>query len=84
MRLGSRAVQPPDLGAIIEIAEVGGLHHRYERRAGDLQRTALLSEGVRFVVVNGVLALDLGKVVEGVAPGQWLRHTCASESSSGH
>jgi hypothetical protein len=27
-----RAKQPPDLGAVIEIAEVGGLHHRYERR----------------------------------------------------
>jgi hypothetical protein len=23
----------PNLGAVIEIAEVGGLHHRYERRA---------------------------------------------------
>ncbi len=28
-----RTKQPPDLGAVIEIAEVGGLHHRYERRA---------------------------------------------------
>jgi hypothetical protein len=28
-----RAKQPPDLGAVIEIAEVGGLYHRYERRA---------------------------------------------------
>jgi putative transposase len=28
-----RAKQPPDLGAVIEIGEVGGLHHRYERRA---------------------------------------------------
>jgi hypothetical protein len=28
-----RAKQPPDLGAVIQIAEVGGLHHRYERRA---------------------------------------------------
>ena len=28
-----RAKQPPELGAMIEIAEVGGLHHRYERRA---------------------------------------------------
>ena len=28
-----RAKQPPDLGAVIEIAEVGGLHDRYERRA---------------------------------------------------
>jgi len=28
-----RAKQPPDLGTVIEIAEVGGLHHRYERRA---------------------------------------------------
>jgi len=28
-----RAVQPPESGVIIEIAEIGGLHHRYERRA---------------------------------------------------
>jgi hypothetical protein len=28
-----RAVQPPALGAVVEVPEVGGLHHRYERRA---------------------------------------------------
>ena len=28
-----RAIQPPKLGAVIEFPEVGGLHHRYERRA---------------------------------------------------
>jgi transposase InsO family protein len=28
-----RAVQPPELGAAVELPEVGGLHHRYERRA---------------------------------------------------
>ena len=28
-----RTVQPPELGAVIGLAEVGGLHHRYERRA---------------------------------------------------
>jgi hypothetical protein len=28
-----RAIQPPHVGAVIEIPEVGGLHHRYERRA---------------------------------------------------
>jgi putative transposase len=28
-----RAALLPELGAVIEIAEVGGLHHRYERRA---------------------------------------------------
>jgi hypothetical protein len=28
-----RNVQPPDAGRIISIPEVGGLHHRYERRA---------------------------------------------------
>ena len=27
------AVQPPQRGRVIEIPEVGGLHHRYERRA---------------------------------------------------
>ena len=28
-----RPVQPPELGAVVAIAQVGGLHHRYERRA---------------------------------------------------
>ena len=29
----TRPVQPQDLGSVIEFSEVGGLHHRYERRA---------------------------------------------------
>lgn len=29
----SRKVQPPELGKVISIPQVGGLHHRYERRA---------------------------------------------------
>jgi putative transposase len=28
-----RAIQPPDFGPVVEIPEVGGLHHRYARRA---------------------------------------------------
>jgi transposase InsO family protein len=28
-----RRVQPPELGRVVEFPEVGGLHHRYERRA---------------------------------------------------
>jgi putative transposase len=28
-----REVQPPEHGAVVELPEVGGLHHRYERRA---------------------------------------------------
>jgi hypothetical protein len=28
----TRAIQPPELGEIVEIPQVGGLHHRYERR----------------------------------------------------
>jgi hypothetical protein len=28
-----RSVQPSELGHVIAIPEVGGLHHRYERRA---------------------------------------------------
>ena len=28
-----RPVQPPALGRVVELPEVGGLHHRYERRA---------------------------------------------------
>jgi hypothetical protein len=29
----ARAVQPPELGPVVELAEVGGLHRRYKRRA---------------------------------------------------
>jgi len=29
----ARAMQLPEFGVVIEIAEVDGLHHRYERRA---------------------------------------------------
>ncbi|MEP6653180.1 MAG: integrase core domain-containing protein [Myxococcales bacterium] len=29
----SRAVMPPNAGPVVELPEVGGLHHRYERRA---------------------------------------------------
>lgn len=28
-----REVQPPRMGEVVELPEVGGLHHRYERRA---------------------------------------------------
>jgi putative transposase len=29
----SREVQPPEVGPIVSMPELGGLHHRYERRA---------------------------------------------------
>ena len=29
----SRAIQPPEDGIVVELPQVGGLHHRYERRA---------------------------------------------------
>jgi putative transposase len=29
----SRTVQHPELGSIVALSQVGGLHHRYERRA---------------------------------------------------
>ncbi len=32
------------------------------------------SEGVEYVLVNGTLVLDGGRVAEGPTPGEWLRH----------
>jgi putative transposase len=28
-----RAIQPPEMGSVVVVQQVGGLHHRYERRA---------------------------------------------------
>ena len=28
-----RAIQPPEMGSVVVVPQVGGLHHRYERRA---------------------------------------------------
>jgi putative transposase len=28
-----RAIQPPEMGSVVVMPQVGGLHHRYERRA---------------------------------------------------
>ena len=28
-----RAMQPPEMGSVVAVPQVGGLHHRYERRA---------------------------------------------------
>ena len=28
-----RSIQPPEMGAVVTVSQVGGLHHRYERRA---------------------------------------------------
>jgi putative transposase len=28
-----RAIQPPEMGSVVALPQVGGLHHRYERRA---------------------------------------------------
>jgi hypothetical protein len=37
-----RTVQPPELGKVVELPEVGGLHHRYERRAAQLAWISVL------------------------------------------
>jgi hypothetical protein len=33
-----------------------------------------MSAGISHVLVNGMLVLDDGEIVEGAEPGQWLRH----------
>ena len=46
------------------------------RERATYKAPALASEGVRFVLVNGCLVLGQGKPLKGIAPGQWLRHSC--------
>jgi dihydroorotase len=35
---------------------------------------AQMSAGISYVIVNGTLVLDDGKIVQGALPGEWLRH----------
>ncbi len=28
-----RSIQPPEMGSVVAVSQVGGLHHHYERRA---------------------------------------------------
>lgn len=35
---------------------------------------AQMTAGISNVIVNGILVLDNGEIVEGAEPGQWLRH----------
>jgi len=35
---------------------------------------AQMTEGISYVIVNGKVVLDDGRIVEGAEPGQWLRH----------
>ncbi len=37
-------------------------------------KPAQMSAGISFVIVNGMLVLDDGEIVEGAEPGEWLRH----------
>ena len=43
----SRSIQPPEMGSVVSVSQVGGLHDRYERRAAcDPEIPALLDIGV--------------------------------------
>jgi hypothetical protein len=42
-----RRIQPPSAGEILAFPDVGGLHHRYERRAERLQRFRQLTHPLR-------------------------------------
>jgi len=37
-------------------------------------KPAQMSAGISYVIVNGMLVLDDGEIVEGAEPGEWLRH----------
>ena len=61
MTRNSEAMQPPEMGEVVEFPEVGGLHHRYERRAaspplhvqpGDSRRTLANLRGHQLVSLN--------------------------------
>jgi N-acyl-D-aspartate/D-glutamate deacylase len=37
-------------------------------------KPAQMSAGISYVLVNGMLVLDDGEIVEGAEPGEWMRH----------
>ncbi|MFQ5789239.1 MAG: amidohydrolase family protein [Acidobacteriota bacterium] len=42
------------------------------------ERPYLYSDGVRHVLVNGVVVLRDGELVDGVTPGRWLKHSSST------
>jgi len=50
---------------------------RSVRERATYSEPALHSEGIQYAVVNGTVVLERGMISEGVAPGQWLRHSCS-------
>ncbi len=53
------------------------------RERATYKEPASTSEGIRYVLVNGSLILDMGRPVENRAPGQWLRHSCREHNLAG-
>ena len=54
-----RPIQPPEVGHVVAVPQVGGLHHRYERRAACTARnsTSLLPIPVLISMPNRVPVL---------------------------
>jgi N-acyl-D-aspartate/D-glutamate deacylase len=46
------------------------------RERATYSEPSLHSEGIHYAVVNGTIVLERGAIAEGVAPGEWLRHSC--------
>ena len=44
------------------------------RERATYSEPAQMTEGISHVVVNGMVVLDDGEIVEGAEPGRWLRH----------
>jgi len=42
-----RPIQPPTLGRVVSVPQVGGLHHRYERRAACAQFSEVFTVSLR-------------------------------------
>ena len=67
-------MQPPEMGSVVAVPQVGGLHHRYERRAPEKPDSIALLLGLLKCARTVFLHAYIGKIpiVRLRRAGSWL------------
>ena len=81
-----RLVQPPELGGVVELPEVGGLHHRYERRADShsllFGRSLTLYLAVAYLKKIGQTTQSIRRSVEKITSADFILEIGPKRTSS--